>query len=98
MAWIDSWETPTYLDSKAFRKYAAAIDAIIHQADRSVSIADIHRQLGDKKRIEWTADAIDSLRNIEPVGILPTRYRPRNTVRKAVPVPVDYCRNYKAKF
>ena len=25
---------------------------------------------------EWTADALDSIRDIEAVGLLPTRYRP----------------------
>lgn len=91
---MDVKEAPVYLDGKPFKKYARAIEAIIKSADSPVSIREIHLKLGDDKRPSWTADALESLVDIEPVGILPTRYWPRNVSRRPDPKPIDFLRNY----
>jgi len=84
-AWSDVyneiWVTPSYLDTREFKEYAAAIGEIIQAAKSSVSIRDIHRKLGDKVRIEWTADALEYVNNIVAIGILPTRYRTSTCVK-----------------
>jgi hypothetical protein len=75
--WIaDDYETPTYLDSLAFKRYAAAIEEIIQAGGpEGVTTRTIHETLGPHARRDWTADAIESLRTVEPVGMLPTKWR-----------------------
>ncbi len=70
------FDSGSYLDSRQFRAYAKRIRDLIHAADRPISVGDIHRSLGADANPEWTADAIDSIKDIETAGILPTRYRP----------------------
>lgn len=74
------FDTPTYLDRQPFREYCDEISKLIHAADHALSIGEIHRMLGPRKRDRWTADALESLSvsSIEPVGVKPTRYRSHN--------------------
>ena len=76
--WANSPDTDSYLDSMEFKQYAAAIRDIVHRSETPVSIGDIHRALKRKARMEWTADAIDSIKDIQTVSLLPTRYQPLN--------------------
>lgn len=65
----------TYLTTPEFKAYAAAIGEIIDAAGRQgVTTRQIHEALGDDTRRNWTADAIDSLKNIQEIGVLVTRY------------------------
>ena len=74
----DPWDT-NYLDcNRDFRKYADEIERIIHNADRPLCTRDIHTALGENARREWTMDALETIRSIEAVGVLPTRYQKRS--------------------
>ncbi|MCC7308292.1 MAG: hypothetical protein IT173_12055 [Acidobacteria bacterium] len=70
------FDSGSYLDTRPFRAYARQIRDLIHAAASPLSIGDIHRLLADGCKRHWTADAIDSIKDIEPCGLLPTRYRP----------------------
>jgi hypothetical protein len=61
---------------QAQREAAASGDPNWINAQRPVCTRDIHRALGKKARIDWTADALQAIGDIEEVGVLPTRYRP----------------------
>jgi hypothetical protein len=78
-AWLDPDNEMEngYLESAAFKLYAAAIKAVVLDASKPLSIRDIHTRLGARAKREWTADALETLLSIEPVGILPVRYRER---------------------
>lgn len=98
MGWTDPWESATWLDSRPFKEYAAAVEAIIFRgvADqassnggelRGLTTREIHATLGDAAKREWTADALDAIDSIEAVGILPTRYRPRAGAKPKLKLP-----------
>lgn len=76
--WPDSPEKPSYLDSKQFKAYVALVRDIIHASETPVSIGDIHRALKGRVRREWTADALEWIRDIQTIGVRPTRYQPLN--------------------
>jgi hypothetical protein len=79
------YDSGSYLDRRDFRAYANRIRDLIHTpAMPPLSIADIHRLLGDDARREWTADALDSIKDIEAAGLLPTRYRPLTRLIKGL--------------
>ena len=71
----DYFESPTYLDSKAFKAYCAKVRHIIEQSETPVTVRFIHLVLRENAKPEWTADALEMITGIERVGILPTRYR-----------------------
>lgn len=65
----------SYLDTREFRDYAAAIGKVIDaHGSEGATTRQIHEALGDDARREWTADAIDSLKDIKTAGVLVTRY------------------------
>lgn len=82
------FESPCYLDSREFAAYRDRVRRVIAQAavehdpgpdnDRvfpGITIRGIHEALGLDARIEWTADALEMIRDIEAIGVCPTRYR-----------------------
>lgn len=70
------FESETYLDSNPFRAYCDKVRRVIYAHESPVSTRVIHLVLGEEARPEWTADALEAIRGIEAVGVLPTRYRP----------------------
>lgn len=82
MKHLGEWNYPdapdpvTYFESKDFKAYQADISRIVHGSPMPVTVAHIHRELGARSPPRWTADALDMISDIEPVGMLPTRYRP----------------------
>jgi hypothetical protein len=68
----------TFLDGKEFKAYTRTIRNYIYAADRPLSIREIHERLGPAARREWTMDALASIKDIEEVGLLPTRYQPQS--------------------
>ena len=73
----DVWaDENSYFDTREFKDYSLRIGTIIDASGRDgITIRAIHEALGFEARREWTLDAIDMLKNIEVLGILPTRYR-----------------------
>lgn len=87
--WTDAYEREeafvvTYLDEKPFKQYTEKISKIISAADHALCTREIHEALGNEARREWTADALEAILNIEPVGVQPVRYRPKN--RRELPL------------
>lgn len=80
--WDIGYDPHTYLDSEAFRAYRRQIVAIVEAAGCPVTIREIHNRLGDAAKPDWTMDALDGARELEPVGILPTRYRFRPVAKR----------------
>lgn len=73
---VDWEDSGSYYDTRDFKLYAAHIGEIIDDAGREgITIRGIHGALGHLARREWTMDAIDSLKNIENLGVLCARYR-----------------------
>lgn len=66
----------SYFETREFRDYAAAVGEIIDALTPAggCTIRFIHETLGDDARREWTLDAIESLKNIEEVGVVVSRY------------------------
>lgn len=81
------FDSGSYFDSRPFRTYADQIRGLIFAAPAPLSIRDIHRLLGPEARPRWTADAIESIRDIEALGLLPTRYRPLSRPIRGLRVP-----------
>lgn len=73
--WKDEWESETWLDSRKFKNYAFEVLKVLLAADHPLCTREIHAALGEKANPRWTQDALEAIRNIEKVGILPTRYR-----------------------
>lgn len=71
--WHDMWESPTWLDTKEFKEYALKVAIVLQNADRPLCTREIHAALADPKP-RWTQDALEAVRNLGKVGILPTRY------------------------
>lgn len=83
-------DTFSYFDTQEFKDYAAVLERVIYAVPEvideetgrcdpgMITIRGIHQTLGiepDNKLRRWTQDAIDSLKSVEPVGLLPTKYR-----------------------
>lgn len=66
--------SPDFRESPEFLDYSVHIAVLLWQADRPLSIAEIHAALGEGIRRRWTADALESLK-ITEIGFLPTRYK-----------------------
>ena len=85
--WRGLFESVCFLDTAEFQEYAKRVESVIYAAARlqpadykGIPTREIHARLGRCARPEWTADALLWLKTtVEPVGILPTRYRPRGT-------------------
>jgi hypothetical protein len=94
---VEEFDYYTYYDSPEFKAYAAVIERIIHEvepipatathAERpgEITVRRIHEILDFHARREWTQDALDSLKSIERVGVLITRYRRIKGVPPAYP-------------
>ena len=80
--WDTGVESANYIDSKEFRDYVKAITSILEASEMPLCTREIHERLDSNSRYEWTADALDSIPNLEHVGILPTRYRINGSVRR----------------
>ena len=65
----------TWLDSRPFKEYAVEIAKILFRSKEPLCTREIHAALGAKANHRWTQDALEAIRNVEKVGILPTRYR-----------------------
>lgn len=81
---IPDYEPKDYTEKKEFKAYVAAIREIIAAADHPLCIREIHTALGEAKRAEWTAYALGWIRDIEAIGILPTRYKLRYSAKRPV--------------
>lgn len=67
---------PDYRETPEFKNYMRAVGEIIDESGRDgITIRSIHLALGDDAQPDRTADALDMLKNVEPIGILPIRYR-----------------------
>jgi hypothetical protein len=80
--WDIGAESASYIDSQEFKKYVAAVTAILEASETPLCTREIHERLDSESRYEWTADALDSIPNLEHVGILPTRYRINSSRRR----------------
>lgn len=82
-------EPTCHIDTPQFKEYCRKVEAVIFAAAegqngdfRGIGTRQIHEALDAESRYEWTADALTWLKTIEPIGLLPTRYRPRNGGKK----------------
>lgn len=68
----------SYFDSKEFKEYQRRVERLILKCadERGMTTRAIHESLGWRARYEWTQDALDGLKTIEPRGVVLTRYRP----------------------
>ncbi|MEO8649156.1 MAG: hypothetical protein ABI539_08325 [Acidobacteriota bacterium] len=72
-----AWDE-TYFDTRDFRAYMSAIEAIIFAADGPLCVREIHSILGASAKPRWTMDALEQIQTIEACAVLPTRYRPQS--------------------
>ena len=73
--WNEIFESETWLDSREFKLYAFKVAKVLMKADRPLCTREIHEALADQANVRWTQDALEAIRNVEKIGILPTRYR-----------------------
>lgn len=75
----DEWSPSMgYFNSKDFKAYQRRIERLILKCEdeRGMTTRAIHEALGWRARYEWTQDALDRLKTIEPRGVVLTHYRP----------------------
>lgn len=98
--WNDDEIVPTLFERKEFKSYCAEILAILKK--EPMSIAEIHRKLGEAKNIRWTADALSWLSDkVDQTRMIPNGYflrqnnpavRPGNWNQTGVPSEEKYHR------
>lgn len=69
----DGWDSYDFRDSAEFKDYAKRIGKLIAQKG-ALTVREIHTHLGSHYQ-HWTMDALESVDDLEHVGLLPTRYR-----------------------
>jgi hypothetical protein len=72
--WSEIFESPTWLDSPAFKEYAFKIALILLESEHPLCTREIHTALGDDANPRWTQDALEAVRNLGKTGVLVTRY------------------------
>lgn len=72
--WHETFESPTWLDSREFKEYALEVALILANSEEPLCTREIHARLGDKANIRWTMDALEAVRNLGKTGVLVTRY------------------------
>lgn len=79
--WLGDDDTEyTYYDSDEFKDYVNLVETQLKSTDivsvvgkKGITLGELHRQLGDKARKEWTMDAINYIDHIAYEGH-PSRY------------------------
>jgi len=79
--WLSDDDTEyTYYDSDEFKDYVNLVETQLKSTDivsvvgkKGITLGELHRQLGDKARREWTMDAINYIDHIAYEGH-PSRY------------------------